>query len=142
MAGSARDQARVHIGSEYRRSLLTESTIARVSREMKFTGKLDIPIGTMIEIPRSIDLFTPHGGKQRFPRVLFCPYGCITASAVVPSGCHPVPAGFIARHLAPEIILISGREGGMGIRASDQAELEGIGPCGIATSARISLAHT
>ena len=32
---------------------LTERTIARVTRRKKFTGKLDIPIGTMIEIPRA-----------------------------------------------------------------------------------------
>ncbi len=32
---------------------LTEETIMEVKREQKFTGKLDIPIGTMIEIPRA-----------------------------------------------------------------------------------------
>ena len=32
---------------------LTEETIARVKKAKKYTGKLDIPIGTMIEIPRA-----------------------------------------------------------------------------------------
>ncbi len=32
---------------------LTEKTIARVKQKKKFRGKLDIPIGTMIEIPRA-----------------------------------------------------------------------------------------
>ena len=32
---------------------LTESTIAAVGRAMKYSGKLEIPIGTMIEIPRA-----------------------------------------------------------------------------------------
>ena len=32
---------------------LTEQTIAKVKQKKKFKGKLDIPIGTMIEIPRA-----------------------------------------------------------------------------------------
>jgi pyruvate,orthophosphate dikinase len=32
---------------------LVENTIARIKQKKKFKGKLDIPIGTMIEIPRA-----------------------------------------------------------------------------------------
>src|SRR4028118_2182995 len=35
------------------RGYLTIATIEKVKKDKKFSGKLDIPVGTMIEIPRA-----------------------------------------------------------------------------------------